>query len=176
MSLRKYSSPPVLTRRPALESAVPRVPFSEAARTLFLAALVLLGMVAWLSARALRLPAASADRLVAELRLAQLAATVLAFAAGAWPGLAAAREALPGAGLDVAIALGFLVVAVTAPLRDPHEALTILALAFAAHAGADLLHRPGLLPDALAPRWFAAGCAVHNVVVGALCYVPLLRR
>jgi len=159
-----------------VESAVLRVPFSEAARTLFLAALVLLGMVAWLSARALRLPAASPDRLVAELRLAQLAAIVLAFAAGAWPGLAAAHEAMPGVGLDVAIALGFLVVAVTAPLRDPHEALTILALAFAAHAGADLLHRPGLLPEAIAPRWFAAGCAVHNVVAGVLCYVPLLRR
>ena len=96
--------------------------------------------------------------------------------AGAAIGLAAAREATPGAGLDVALAIGFLLVAVLAPWRDPHEALMAIALAFAAHAVVDVLHRPGLLADGLAPRWFMIGCAVHNVVAGAMCYAPVIRR
>jgi hypothetical protein len=148
---------------------------NEATRALLLAALTTLGMVAWMSVRAFRLPASTPERLVAELRLAQIAAVVLALTAGAYLGLAAAHQGAPGAGLDVAFALGFLVVAVLAPLRDPHEALLALALAFVAHAVLDVLHRPDLLVGAV-PQWFAIGCAIHNVAAGALCYAPLLRR
>jgi hypothetical protein len=54
--------------------------------------------------------------------------------------------------------------------------LTIIALAFAAHAIVDVAHRPGLLPEGLAPRWYAVGCAVYDVVIGAVCYLPVLRR
>jgi hypothetical protein len=54
--------------------------------------------------------------------------------------------------------------------------LTILALAFAAHAVVDIAHRPGLLPDGIAPRWYAVGCAILDVYIGALCYLPILRR
>ena len=32
------------------------------------------------------------------------------------------------------------------------------------------------LPDGLTPRWYAIGCAVYDVYVGALCYLPILRR
>ncbi len=129
-----------------------------------------------MAVRALRLPGSSPDRLVAELRLAQVSAVVLALTAGAPLGLAAAHEFVPGVGLDVAFALGFLVVAVLAPLRDPHEALLALALAFIAHALLDVLRGPGLLPDATVPRWFAVGCAIHNVWSGAASYLPVLRR
>jgi hypothetical protein len=134
------------------------------------------GMIAWMSIRALRQASASPDRLIAELRLAQVSAVVLALTAGAYVGLAAAHDAVPGAGLDVAFAVGFLVVAVLAPLRDPHEALLALALAFAAHATLDVLHRPDLLAEAVVPRWFALGCAIHNVLAGAWCYAPVLFR
>jgi hypothetical protein len=61
-------------------------------------------------------------------------------------------------------------------VRDPRQALTIVALAFAAHAVVDVAHRPGLLADSLAPRWYAIGCAVYDVYIGALCYLPILRR
>jgi hypothetical protein len=149
---------------------------NEAVRAILLAAFAVLAMVGWMSGRALRMAANTPDRLIAELRLAQVGAVVLALTAGAYIGLAAAQNTTAGAGLDVAFAVGFLVVAVLAPLRDPHEALLGIALAFTAHAVLDVLHRPGLLAETLAPRWFVLGCAVHNVLAGALCYAPVLRR
>lgn len=154
----------------ALAEATRTVAFVAAAGT------VLVSMVAWLSVRAVRLPPADPNRLVAELRLAQLAAVVLAFVAAPYVGLAAAQPAVRGGGLDVAIALGFLIVAVTAPLRDPHEALGLLAVAFVAHAVGDVLHRPGWLADGLVPGWYAMGCAIQNAITAALCYLPVLRR
>ncbi len=54
--------------------------------------------------------------------------------------------------------------------------LDLLALAFAAHAVIDVAHRPGLLADGIAPRWYLIGCATYDVYIGALCYVPILRR
>jgi len=149
---------------------------AEAIRTIVLVAVALVAMVGWLSVRALRLPANDPNRLVNELRLAQFAALVLAFVAAGYVGLAAAMPTVPGSGLDAALALGFVIVAGFAPLRDPREALTILALAFVGHALLDTLHRPGWLADGLVPLWYAVGCAVLNVVIGALCYLPLLRR
>lgn len=122
-------------------------------------------------------PVSSPDRLVAELRLAQMAALLLAMSAGAYVGLVVAHEARLGVGFDVALAVGFFVVAATTLVRDPHHALTILALAFAAHAVLDVAHRPGWpLPDGMAPRWYSIGCAIYDVYIGALCYLPILRR
>jgi hypothetical protein len=151
----------------------------EAVHTIVVVAIAgaaLLAMIAWLSIRALRIPSADPNRLVAELRLAQLAAVVLAFVSAAYVGLAVAQPAARGGGLDVAIALGFLIIAVTAPMRDPHEALGVIALAFVAHAVGDVLHRPGWLLEALVPAWYAAGCAAQNGMAAALCYLPVWRR
>jgi hypothetical protein len=33
-----------------------------------------------------------------------------------------------------------------------------------------------MLPVGLAPRWYAISCAVYDVYIGALCYLPVLRR
>ena len=118
----------------------------------------------------------SPERLIEELRLAQMAALLLTLSAGAYTGFAVVRENEPGVGLDIAFTVGFLVVAAYTMMRDPRQALTIVALSFAAHAVLDVAHRPGLLPDALAPRWYAIGCAVYDVVIGAVCYLPVLRR
>jgi hypothetical protein len=118
----------------------------------------------------------SPDRLVAELRLAQIAALVLVATASAYLGFASTHEAVPGVGLDIALALGFGIVAAMTLVRDPRQALTLLALAFAAHAVLDVAHRPGVLPEAVAPRWYALGCAMFNVYVGAVTYWPILRR
>jgi hypothetical protein len=131
----------------------------------------------WQSVRTAMIPVSSPDRLVSELRLAQMAALLLAMSAGAYVGLVVAHEARLGVGFDVALAVGFFVVAATTLVRDPHHALTILALAFAAHAVLDVAHRPGWpLPDGMAPRWYSIGCAVYDVYIGALCYLPILRR
>jgi hypothetical protein len=149
---------------------------SEALRT----ALIGFGGIAagftWLSARTAAQPPATPQRLIDELRLAQLAALLLVLTAGAYIGFAAARENEPGVGLDIALTIGFLIAAGLSLIKEPRQALTIVALAFAAHAVLDVAHRPGLLPEALAPRWYSIGCAVYDVYIGALCYLPVLRR
>lgn len=150
---------------------------TEASQTI-LVAFVLIGMgLTWQTIRTAGVPVNSPDRLVSELRLAQLAGLLLVLSAGAYIGLAVAHEAYPGVGFDVALAVGFFVVAASTLVRDPRQALTILALAFAAHAVLDVAHRPGWpLPDGIAPRWYSIGCAVYDVYIGALCYFPILRR
>ena len=149
---------------------------SEALRTAAVAFGALLLGVAWQSMRTASVPTSSPERLVAELRLAQLTALLLAMTAGAYVGFAVAAESRPGGGLDIALALGFFLVAAATMVRDPRQALTMLALAFAAHAVLDVAHRPGWLPDGIAPRWYAIGCAVYDVLIGALCYFPILKR
>lgn len=149
---------------------------TEAFRTSLIAFLALSAGFTWQSLKTTLIPVSSPERLVAELRLAQIAALLLALVGGAYIGFAVANEARPGTGVDVALAVGFFLVAATTLVRDPRQALTILALAFAAHAVVDVAHQPGLLPDGVAPRWYAIGCAVLDVYIGALCYLPILRR
>lgn len=130
----------------------------------------------WHAIRTSGIPPTSPDRLVSELRLSQFAALLLTLTAGAFVGFAVASENLQGAGFEVAFAVGFLIIAASTLVRDPRHALTVLALAFAAHAVLDVAHRPGLLPDTIAPRWYLVGCATYDVCIGALCYLPILRR
>src|SRR5689334_6859703 len=139
---------------------------SESARALLLLAIALLGGMIWMTWRTLRIPVQAPDRLVAELRLAQFAAVLLALVAGASIGLAAVNDQRPGIAIEAALALAFFSVATIAPLRDPREVLTLLALAFGAHALADISHRPGMLPDRIAPGWFTIGCAVQDFLLG----------
>lgn len=148
---------------------------TEGFRTVAVAFLTLGIVFAWQSIRTALIPVHAPDRLVSELRLSQLAALLLVVAAGAYVGMAIVHEEVRGVGFDVALSVGFFVVAATALMRDPRQALTMLALAFAAHAILDVAHRPGLLPD-VAPRWYLIGCAVYDACIGALCYLPILRR
>jgi hypothetical protein len=153
-----------------------RIRVSDSIRTITVAAAVLGLAFAWLAVRTARTPGSSHERLVAELRMTQLASLILVLLSGAYIGFAAWQESRLGAGLDVAFALGFLTVAFTALTRDPRESLTLLALAFAGHALIDLAHGPGWLPSSAAPRWYLIGCASFNVCLGALCYLPMIRR
>jgi hypothetical protein len=150
---------------------------TEGFRTTIVAFGVLGAGLTWQAIRTVGEPVNSPDRLIYELRLAQMAALLLTLSAGAYIGLAVAHEAQPGVGFDIALAVGFLLAAAATMVRDPRQALTILALAFAAHAVLDVAHRPGWpLPDGMAPRWYSIGCAVYDVYIGALCYFPILRR
>jgi hypothetical protein len=150
---------------------------TEGFRTTVVAFAALGAGLTWQAVRTAIVPVSSPERLVSELRLAQIAALLLATSAGAYVGLAVAHEAQPGVGFDVALAIGFFVVAAATLVRDPHHALTMLALAFAAHAVLDVAHRPGWpLPDGMAPPWYSIGCAMYDVYIGALCYLPILRR
>ena len=148
----------------------------EALRTLLIGSAAIAAGYTWMGMRAAAIPLASPERLIAELRLAQIAALLLTLSAGPYIGFAAAHEALPGSGIDVALAVGFFVLAASTLVRDPRQALTILALGFAAHAVVDVAHRPGALPDGIAPQWYAVGCAVFDVYIGAVTYYPMLRR
>ncbi len=149
---------------------------SEAARTILIAFGTLAAGFTWQAARTAATATSSPDRLIGELRLAQLAALLLTLSAGAYIGFAIVHENAPGAGLDVALSVCFLLVAAVTMLRDPRQALTIVAVAFAAHAVLDVAHRPGMLPEGLAPRWYAISCAVYDAYIGALCYWPVLKR
>jgi hypothetical protein len=149
---------------------------TEALRTTLIAFVALAAGFTWQAIRTALIPVSSPERLVAELRLAQIAALLLSLVGGAYLGFAVGNEARPGVGAEIAIAIGFFLVAATTLVRDPRQALTILALAFAAHAVVDVAHRPGLLPDGIVPRWYSIGCAVYDVYIGALCYWPILRR
>ena len=149
---------------------------SEGVRTIAVAAVALGGALTWYALKTGSIPTSSPERLVGELRLSQFAALVLTLSAGAYVGLAAVNPSRLGIGLDVAFATGFLLVAAVAILREPRQALTVLSLAFAAHAILDIGHRPGLLPEGIVPTWYSIGCAVFDVYIGALCYYPVLRR
>jgi hypothetical protein len=149
---------------------------SEALRTALIAFGVLAAGFTWQSVRTAVVPGSAPQRLIEELRLAQMGALLLTLSAGAYIGFAAVREHEPGVGLDIVLAVGFLLVAGVTMAKDPRQALTIVAVAFAAHAVVDIGHRPGMLPEALAPRWYSIGCAVYDVYIGALCYLPVLRR
>jgi hypothetical protein len=149
---------------------------TEGLRTLIVAAFALAAGFSVQSLRTAAIPVSAPDRLVAELRLAQVGALLLTLAAGAYLGFAAVYEARTGVGLDIALAAGFFVLAGYTLTCDPRQALTLLALAFGTHALLDIAHRPGVLPDDIVPRWYTVGCAVVNLVLGAFSYLPLLRR
>ena len=149
---------------------------TEASRTLLIAVLSVAAGMTWQSLRTAAIPVASPDRLIAELRLAQIAALTLMATAAGYVGLASTHESVPGVGLDIALALGFGVACAATLVRDPRQALTILALAFVAHALLDVAHRPGVLPEGVVPRWYALGCAMFNVYVAGITYWPILRR
>ena len=61
----------------------------------------------WLSLRTLQLDTNAPSRLIAELRLAQIGALLLAFVAGSYVGFAGVASTAAGGGLDIALALGF---------------------------------------------------------------------
>ena len=138
---------------------------SEASRTLLLAAL---SLAAGFTGRAAHGgdpgPSARSPRRRAAPRAGRGAA--LAACAAAYLGFAATHEHVPGAGLDVALALGFGLVAASTIVRDPRQALTIVALAFAAHAVLDVAHRLASCRGVV-PARYSVGCAVFNVHIGA---------
>src|SRR5262245_29582169 len=99
----------------------------------------------------------------------------LAAVGGAWLSLAAVRSTqLPG-GVDLTIAIALIVLGALTLQRETRQALTILCIAFLAHAIIDTAHRPGLLDAGLAPRWFTLGCAGFNLFLSALCFMAVRR-
>ena len=149
---------------------------SDVQRVLLVAVIAAAAMLARLSLRAARLAPGTPQRLIAQLRVAQFGAAILLVTAGASIGLAVAHEGDIAASLDIGLSVGFAVVAAAASLREPADAITWIAVGFAAHGVFDILHRPGFLSPDLAPRWYLVGCAVYDLLIAFICYVPLLPR
>jgi hypothetical protein len=139
-------------------------------------ALLTLVTIASFSLRAHAAPASAPDRLVAELRLAQIGALVLALTAGVSIGMALAHTQRPELSIEVALGGMLFVVAAVALFQEPRLALTLVALGFAGHAVTDVMHRPGMLAADVAGQWYFVGSACLDAMVGALCYLPLLKR
>ena len=60
--------------------------------------------------------------------------------------------------------------------QDPRLALTLLAAAFAGLAVVDLLHSAEVLPAEALPAWYGTACAMYDVAIAAVCYLPIVRR
>lgn len=132
--------------------------------------------VSWLAWRAIRLDVTSPDRLVIELRLAQITALLLVLAAGVYVGAAVTEGSSTGAGLDIALAIGFFIIAALAITWEPSSALTTLAAAWCAHGLVDLGHVAAILPSTLLPAWYPTACAIYDVCIAGACYLPIFRR
>lgn len=120
--------------------------------------------------RLTRLDADGPDRLIAELRFSQWMALVLATVGGAWLGAAAVRAPAGYGALEITVAVMTVLFAGWTLVRDTWQSLMLLCAAFLVHALVDVAHRPGLLADTLAPRWFIVGCAAYDVYLAALCF------
>ncbi|MCY4659084.1 MAG: hypothetical protein OXF93_04620 [Acidobacteria bacterium] len=150
---------------------------TQAHLALALAAAAFGGALAWLAILCTRIDAGDPERLVVELRVVQLGSLLLAIVAAVYLGVAVANPNAPGAGLDIALAMGFFVVAgLATTVWEPAAALPRLALAWAAHGAVDMAHAAALLPALAATPWYPTACAMYDVIVAGLCYVPLLRR
>lgn len=129
-----------------------------------------------LSYAACRSEPISGQQLVARLRLAQYAALLLALAAAVPIGFALAGDDAAGGGLVVAVSAACFAVAALVTTWEPVRALTALAAAWTAHALAALAHGAGILPPEIVPGWYPPAAATYDVLVAALCYLPVLRR
>lgn len=148
---------------------------SDASRALLIGAATLSAALAWLAVQTLRVPARHPSRLVAELRLAQAAAVLLAFSGALVAGLSAAHPEVPGAGLDMAFAVVWCGLALMTLVRDATAALAWLAAAFAGRALLDLLHLPGWLPGEVPATHLIVSAGV-NAIAAAWCAAPLVQR
>lgn len=149
---------------------------TDATRALLVACIAMALTLIQLSVIAMRADPTSPQRLIAELRVAQFAALLLVLTAGAYIGFALAHASTIGSGLDVALGFGFLVLASVGLTQSPGRALMLLAIGFAGHAVVDLLHAARILPAEALPNWYATACAIYDVTIAAVCYLPIVRR
>ena len=129
-----------------------------------------LAVLTW---QTVRIPGHAPHRVVAELRLAQAAAVLLAFSAAFLAGLGASAPG-PVAALDMACAVLVAGLALMTLVRDPRAALAWIAAAFLGRAVLDLAHLLGFLPM-VADGAVLAGSVAANVCAAALCVLPLSR-
>jgi uncharacterized YccA/Bax inhibitor family protein len=147
---------------------------TDATRVLLTAAVLVVTAIGAYAVRLAQTDTDSHDHLVGQLRIASVMAILLAAFGAIDVGLAIASRALPPAGLDIAIGCAFVAAAAFALSRAPREGLFLLACAFLAHALTTIAHRPGLLAEEIAPRWYLIGSAACDLYLATVC--SLVRR
>lgn len=146
---------------------------SEAGRALLAGAVTLVTALAVLAWQTVRIPGHAPHRVVAELRLAQAAAVLLAFSAAFLAGLGASAPG-PVAALDMACAVLACGVALMTLVRDPRSGLAWLGAAFLGRVILDVAHLLAWLP-VVAPGQVLVGSLVANLCAAGCCALPLGR-
>jgi len=143
---------------------------TDTARLLLTAAVLSGSAVLVFAWRLIRTDPSQPDRVVGELRLAQLAAVILAVSGGLSVGLAVAADGVPVRAFDTSVGIACAAVAGLVLTREPRDGLLLAAAGLMVHALTDLAHRPGWLPPGLAPAWLLVGSAVYDVAIATACY------
>lgn len=143
---------------------------TDTARVLLTAGVLSASAITAFAWRLMRSDATDPERLIGQLRLAQLAALLLAGLGGIAIGLAVAAESIFAGNLDVGLGLALLVIAGLILRREPRDGLWLAAAGFLFHALVVIAHRPGWLPPDLIPRWYVIGSAIYDVYAAAICY------
>lgn len=98
-----------------------------------------------------------------------LLAVILGLAVGAYLGSFAARDGRAGGAVELAVGLGFVVLAVLGLWLDP----LFLAAGWLLHAAWDGLHHAGKVPSRIG-AWVPPFCAAYDLIVAAYIVVRWL--
>lgn len=147
----------------------------ETGRVLLAAAVLSVTGLAVFAWRVSRLEADDSARLIGELRLAHVAAVLLAALGGVPIGLAVGAPEVANGHLDVGLGLAFVVFTGWTLFQPPQDALLWLSLGFLLLALANLAHQPGWLPPEITPHWYVVSSASYSLCVASLCYIASRR-
>lgn len=142
---------------------------NDPSHVLLVAGALSAGALAIFGAQIERLDSATPQRLIAQMRLAQFAAILLAAASGITCGLVITGDAGPFTTLDTCLFAIFGGVAALVLGREPRPALLLAAGGLVAHGFVTIAHRPGWIPTAPFSQWHAVGIAVYDVVIAMIC-------
>jgi hypothetical protein len=121
------------------------------------------------AAQIARLDSATPERLIAQMRLAQFAAILLAAVSGITCGLVVAAGSGPFTTLDTCLyaILGGLAAIIIR--REPRPALLLAAAGLVAHGFITIAHRPGWIPTSPFSQWHAVGIAIYDLAIAMIC-------
>jgi hypothetical protein len=116
-----------------------------------------------------RLDSATPERLIAQMRLAQFAAVLLAAMSGITCGLVLGSGSGPFTTLDTCLFAIFGGLSALVVRREPRPALLLAAAGLVAHGFVTIAHRPGWMPTAPFSQWHAVGLAVYDLAIAMIC-------
>tara|TARA_Y100000588_G_scaffold381790_1_gene468099 strand:+ start:2932 stop:3378 length:447 start_codon:yes stop_codon:yes gene_type:complete len=132
--------------------------------------------VTWLSLKAVTTEYSSANRLIAELRLAQISSLLLVLVSGIYVGgTLLSNEAISGS-FEIAFASGFFIIACLATTYEPSTALKILATSWIAHSILDVAHVKNFMDSTILPPWYPFFCSLYDIYIALVCLIPVAYK